>query len=134
MLLRGRVCSLLQLLTPWTDFVTTTRLSIQVKKVGIVVRKGRRKIANLDSFMGGLEEVGARWCRTALLSGRCEVQFRGEEFGLERGGREGRGSGSSSSSVERDIVPLQEYAVLFGIQVHESLLAFLQLHTLSIFL
>jgi hypothetical protein len=90
-----------------------------VKKIGIVVRKGRRKIANVDEFITALSRV--QWCAIHFptLQG-CTVVFERVMFGNEKESEcEGtRECGTDmSSSVERDIVPLQEYAVLFGIQV-----------------
>lgn len=86
-----------------------------------MVRKGRRKIANVDDFLTALAHMGERWCRQAMPgSMECVVTFDKVMFGKEREDRKSVrwwGKSNCTSSVERDIVPLQEYAVLFGIQV-----------------
>lgn len=115
-------------MTDWLAHV----FMLQSKKIGIVVRKGRRKIANVDTLLAGLAQVGERWCHNVtVLSAakdkdqKCVVTFDKVMFGQERDDialsrRQGGGDSAentSRSSVEKDIVPLQEYAVLFGIQV-----------------
>ena len=90
-----------------------------MKKVGIVVRKGRRQIVHVDKFMKELDGLGKRWCNQSFLGGEsdCGVHFGKVMFGQENENRELDVEFETRSSVERDIIPLQDYAVLFGIQV-----------------
>ena len=113
----SKVCYIFPVLLNCFQFFICFLLGYQIKKIGIVVRKGRRKIANVDDFIQSFDGMGERWCQQRMpLSTDCGIIFEKVMFGKEREEMV-KNISDLNSSVENDIIPLQEYAVLFGIQV-----------------